>query len=517
MPSDVLVVTPWYPTAERRFYGGFVTGWVNALQLAGVSPQVLHLDNVPGAPAVEVTEGTTTGGAPMTHVVVPQPAGASRADMARVQADALRRLWPERWAAVKTVHGHVGMPTGWALATTIPDDVRLVFTEHASYLNQIFRLPETAAMYAEAVARANAVLAVSERMAETLRKAVPEHAGRIGALGNPVAFDRLPLVGERQPGLRRWLYLGNLLEAKGVLRVVEAFARANETGADGGAGAGELTLSIVGDGPLRDTLIERAAALGVADKVTVRPGVPPEDVPEIYAAHDVLVHLSSFETFGMTVVEAVGSGLPTIVTKCGGPEDTVLHATDLGAAQLIEVTNDPAPVVDAWTRLVRRQGSVDWQTVRTLLEHRFAPRQVGTAVLDHLGLAAGEHVNVPLALKVLTLDKGTARQAAPTAALATDLGLRVSVATLPQGAGVRRMPARLRFGRNPRALASAARAAVLAEPVDLVAVDQYVGAALVGRRDGLPPVVSMNNRARLWQAIATAIARERGEDTGVAS
>ena len=32
---DVLVVTPWYPTAERRFYGGFVTGWVNALQLAG--------------------------------------------------------------------------------------------------------------------------------------------------------------------------------------------------------------------------------------------------------------------------------------------------------------------------------------------------------------------------------------------------------------------------------------------------------------------------------------------------
>jgi glycogen(starch) synthase len=509
VPFDVLVVTPWYPTAERRFYGGFVTGWVNALRLAGASPRVLHLDNVPGAAAVEVTESTTVGGAPFTHVVVPQPAGASRADMARVQADALRELWPQRWAGVKTVHGHVGMPTGWALATTLPADVKLVLTEHASYLNQIFRLPETAVMYADAVRRADAVLAVSERMAETLRKAMPEQAGRIGALGNPVAFDRLPLLGERQPGLRRWLYLGNLLEAKGVLRVVEAFAKAVESPAGGDA----MTLTMVGDGAMRDPLLERAAALGVADKVTVRPGVPPEEVPEIYAAHDVLVHLSSFETFGMTVVEAVASGLPVIVTKCGGPEDTVLHATDLGAAALVDVTNDPAPVVDAWRRLAGRNGSVDWHTVRTLLEHRFAPRQVGAALLGHLGVAPDELASVPLSVKVLTLDHGTARQAAPTAALAADLGLRVSVATLPQGAGVRRLPARLRFGRDPRALASAARAAVLAEPVDLVVVDQYVGAALVGRNDGLPPVVSMNNRARLWQAIAGAVARDRTLET----
>jgi glycogen(starch) synthase len=501
VPSDVLVVTPWYPTAERRFYGGFVTGWVNALQVAGANPEVLHLDNVVDAPSVEVTESTTVGGAKLTHVVVPQPAGASRADMARVQADALRELWPQRWPDVRVVHGHVGMPTGWALARTLPAEVRLVLTEHASYLNQIFRLPETATMYADAVARAGAVLAVSERMAGTLRTAVPAYAHRIGTLGNPVTFDRLPLLGERQPGLRRWLYLGNLLEAKGVLRVVDAFARAGETTNP------PTSLTIVGDGQLRDALIERAASLGIADKVTVRPGVPPEDVPEIYAEHDLLVHLSSFETFGMTVVEAVASGLPTIVTKCGGPEDTVLHATDLGAAQLVDVTNDPAPVVQAWQRLAGRAGTVDWRTVRTLLEHRFAPRQVGAAMLDHLGLAADEQHSVPLALKVLALDHGTARQAAPTAALATDLGLRVSVATLPQGDGVRRLPARLRYGRNPRALAAAARAAALSEPVDLIAVDQYVGAALVGRNDGLPPVVSMNNRARLWRAIADAIGR----------
>jgi glycogen(starch) synthase len=508
VPSDVLVATPWYPTAERPFYGGFVTGWVSALQVAGATPEVLHLDNVPGATAVELTESTTVGGARLTHVVVPQPAGASRAVMAQVQADVLRDLLPERWPDVTTVHGHVGMPTGWALATTLPADVRLVVTEHASYLNQIFRAPETAAMYAETVARAAAVLGVSERIAGTLRDHVPDHADRIAALGNPVAFDRLPLLSERAPRLRRWLFLGNLLEAKGVLRLVDAFARADATK----EGAGEMTLTIVGDGPMREALAERAEALGVAAKVTLRPGVPPDQVPAIYAQHDVLVHLSSYETFGMTVVEAVASGLPTVVTKCGGPEDTVLHATDLGAAALVDVTNDPAPVVDAWLRLARRQGSVNWETVRTLLEHRFSPRQVGTAALEHLGLAIGAHTDVALRLKVVALDQRTARQAAPMTQLASDLGLTVAVETLPQGAGRRRLGARLRYGHSPRALAAAARAAALAEPVDLLAVDPYVGAALVGRSDGLPPVVSINNRARLWQAVATAIDRNRNRE-----
>jgi glycogen synthase len=504
VPSDVLVVTPWYPTAERRFYGGFVTGWVGALQVAGANPEVLHLDLVPDAAAIEVSERTTVGGARLTHVVVPQPARASRADMARAQADALRTLLPERWPDLRVVHGHVGMPTGWALATTLPPDVRLVLTEHASYLNQIFRSPETAAMYAEAVARATAVLAVSARMAEKIRAAAPAHADRVGTLGNPVGFDRLPLLGERQPGLRRWLYLGNLLAAKGVLRLVEGFARADRTA----SGAGALTLTIVGDGPMRDAIISRAAALGVGDKVTVLPGVPPEQVPELYAAHDLLVHLSSFETFGMTVVEAVASGLPAIVTKCGGPEDTVLHAADLGAVHFVDVTDDSAAVVEAWMRLVARQGAVDWPTVRELLELRFAPRQVGTAVLDHLGLAHAQHAGVPLTLRVLALDEGTAADAGPVAALAADLGVHVSVTILRTGSGVRRMPARLRYGRNPRALTAAARAAVLAEPADLVLVDEFVGAALIGRGEGLPPVMSMNNRARLWQAIAAAATRD---------
>jgi glycogen(starch) synthase len=503
VPSDVLVVTPWYPTAARPFYGGFVTGWVDALQTAGANPEVLHLDLVPDAAAVEVTETTTVGGARLTHVVVPQPPRASRADMARAQAAALRTLLPSRWPDVRTVHGHVTMPAGWALATTLPPGVRLVLTEHATYLNQLFRLPETRQMYAEAVLRSSACLAVSEQVAGMLRAAVPSGAGRIAALGNPVAFGRLPLLADRRAGLLRWLYVGNFIERKGLRRLLHSFAKASATE----RAAGQLTLTLVGDGPMKEQLEREAAALGVASRVTFRPGVPPERIGEIYADHDLLVHLATYETFGMTVIEAVASGLPAIVTRCGGPEETVLHAADLGAVHFVDVSNDASAVVEGWMRLAARGGAFDWQTVRTLLERRFAPGQVGAALRAHLGLGgSAANADVALSLKVLTLDHGTAREAAPAAALAADLGVHVSVATLPQGAGVRRIPARLRYGRNPRALTAAARAAVLAEPADLVAVDEFVGAALVGRGDGLPPVMSLSNRARLWQTIAAEVA-----------
>lgn len=502
MPSDVLVVTPWYPTADRPFYGGFVKDWVLALQQVGVRVEVVHLDNVPDAAEMVVTDTTTVGGAPLTHAVVPQPAGATRADMARVQAAALRTLWPQRWADVEVVHGHVTMPTGWALATVIPPDVRLVLTEHATYLNQLFRLPETAQMYADAVARSSACLAVSEKVAATLRTAAPSVADRFAALGNPVAFHRLPLLGDRQPDLLRWLYLGNFIERKGLLRLLDAFAAANETERAGG----RLTLTLVGDGPMRDQLAARAAELGVADRVTIRPSVPPEQVGEIYADHDLLVHLSTYETFGMTVVEAVASGLPTIVTRCGGPEETVLSAADMGAVAYVPVTEDTSSVVDGWNRLSRRHKSVDWPAVRVILEHRFAPAEVGALVAARLGIATAVEHRVPLRLRIVTVDEGSEHQAATLLDVVRDLGLEISTATVGPGNAFAAQVARLRIGRQPRRLTARARAAILAEPADLVAVDSYVGASLVGRGDGLPPLIPLTDRSRLWRAIGTAIA-----------
>jgi glycosyltransferase involved in cell wall biosynthesis len=49
------------------------------------------------------------------------------------------------------------------------------------------------------------------------------------------------------------------------------------------------------------------------------------DVAHILRGADVLVVASEQEAFGRTVVEAMGAGVPVVSTRCGGPEEIVVH------------------------------------------------------------------------------------------------------------------------------------------------------------------------------------------------
>jgi glycosyltransferase involved in cell wall biosynthesis len=56
-----------------------------------------------------------------------------------------------------------------------------------------------------------------------------------------------------------------------------------------------------------------AAALGVADRLHLLGEVEPEDVPDLYAAADVFVFPSTWETFGLAAFEAAMIGVPLVV------------------------------------------------------------------------------------------------------------------------------------------------------------------------------------------------------------
>ncbi|MEV4598064.1 glycosyltransferase family 1 protein [Amycolatopsis sp. NPDC049253] len=76
---------------------------------------------------------------------------------------------------------------------------------------------------------------------------------------------------------------------------------------------------VVGDGPNGPRL---RAALPDATFLGVRVG---EELARIYASLDVFAHTGPFETFGLTVQEAMASGLPVVAPAAGGPLDLVQH------------------------------------------------------------------------------------------------------------------------------------------------------------------------------------------------
>ena len=80
-------------------------------------------------------------------------------------------------------------------------------------------------------------------------------------------------------------------------------------------------LLLVGDGPLRKQIENKAAGLGLSDRV-IFTGVR-SDVAELMQAMDVFVFPSKFEGFGVALLEAQTAGLPCVISD-SIPKDAVI-------------------------------------------------------------------------------------------------------------------------------------------------------------------------------------------------
>lgn len=115
------------------------------------------------------------------------------------------------------------------------------------------------------------------------------------------------------------LCLGRLARNKGYDLLVRAFAEvlAREP-------AAVLWLALGGDRisakeqAILDECRALAEELGVGPRVVFTGYVADADLPDVYRAADVFVLPSRYEPFGMTAVEAMACGTPTVVTTHGG-------------------------------------------------------------------------------------------------------------------------------------------------------------------------------------------------------
>lgn len=83
---------------------------------------------------------------------------------------------------------------------------------------------------------------------------------------------------------------------------------------------------IVGDGTLRDELLEQGQALGLADHISFV-GFKADVRPYLYAA-DAFILTSQTEGMPLSVLEAMACGLPCIVTDVGGNAEVVTHSVN---------------------------------------------------------------------------------------------------------------------------------------------------------------------------------------------
>jgi glycosyltransferase involved in cell wall biosynthesis len=75
---------------------------------------------------------------------------------------------------------------------------------------------------------------------------------------------------------------------------------------------------------------KRAVELGISKQVMIIPGLPPnsQEIADAYAAGDIFILPSSYETFGIVVLEAWATHKPVIASRVGGLEGFVEDETD---------------------------------------------------------------------------------------------------------------------------------------------------------------------------------------------
>jgi glycosyltransferase involved in cell wall biosynthesis len=178
----------------------------------------------------------------------------------------------------------------------------------------------------------------------------------------------LPQTTARAPatnGPRKVLFVGRLVERKGLVHLLDAVARVR--------GEVPLRLEIVGDGSERERLETRARELGVGDAVTFRGKISDQELQSAYAEADVVVlpsvHDARGDTEGLGVVllEAMNAGVPVIGSRIGGITDIVVD----GESGLLVPPADAEALAGALRRVLgdraygRRLGDAGRERVRT--------------------------------------------------------------------------------------------------------------------------------------------------------
>jgi glycosyltransferase involved in cell wall biosynthesis len=164
------------------------------------------------------------------------------------------------------------------------------------------------------LARADAVIAVSSRIAADLRARAPELAQtRMVIIPNPVNIADLRAA-RRSEGRAYAVYLGKLAPNKGTQYLVDVVAKADL----------DWTLIVAGDGPDRAALEREARASGRA--IEFRGWVDKQESARLLAGASMLIFPSRGpESLSRVLIEASALGVPIAAMDTGGTRDIVEH------------------------------------------------------------------------------------------------------------------------------------------------------------------------------------------------
>ena len=145
-----------------------------------------------------------------------------------------------------------------------------------------------------------------------------------------------PIINSELSAPSRVLYVGQVVQHKGVHVAIRALALARKHYDV------DLHLTVVGDMELSPEYVEGLKLiirkLELSDHITFTGKIERDLLPDVYASHDILIFPSIWdEPFGLTLLEAMASGLAVVASGTGGSKEFLMD----GVNSLLYKEDDP--------------------------------------------------------------------------------------------------------------------------------------------------------------------------------
>lgn len=227
------------------------------------------------------------------------------------------------------IHAHFGTAGYLAAPAAKALGIPLIVTFHGYDVSKLPREEKWRCRYRELFSEADCLIGVSKHICGLVLRLGAEES-KIYMMHNGVDLHKFPYSDPRArfDGQNvRCIFIGRLVPKKGPLQMIEAFHLARMTMKD----RINLSLTIIGEGPLRKTLEEKIRVLGLGGHIEMLDGLPHGEVAKqfqrahIYIQHSVTASDGDQEGLPVSLIEASAAGLPIVSTIHSGIPEEVLN------------------------------------------------------------------------------------------------------------------------------------------------------------------------------------------------
>jgi glycosyltransferase involved in cell wall biosynthesis len=160
-------------------------------------------------------------------------------------------------------------------------------------------------------------------VSDAVRNALPP-SNKMVRVYDPVKLnEKLPAKKELNNLRIQILYLANYIRGKGQDHAIQAFAKAYQSNSNLRLKFAGGDMGLEKNRKFREQLVNEIGILGLSDVVSFHDFVT--DVESEIKNADIVLNFSQSEALSMTCLESVFYGTALIATRCGGPEEIIVH------------------------------------------------------------------------------------------------------------------------------------------------------------------------------------------------